>query len=381
MATLAILGGGQLGRMLAEAAGALGVSPRCFDPHAGCSASHACDVTPGSFGDLDAVKRFAEGADVVTCEWESVPLETLEAAASVAPLRPGIESFRAARDRFEEHALFQRAGVPTPRSLNVRTDADVREAIESIGGPVVLKARFGGYDGKGQARLGPGDAIAGVLEPLGGEAICQELVPFDREVSVVLARGLDGTTQAYPPIENVHASGILFTSVAPAPGLAPQTSHALLQRAAQLADELGHVGVLAVEFFLVRSGGVVANEIAPRVHNSGHWTLSERVIDASLPSQFEQHVRAVMGLSLRPVPRDVGFRGMVNVVGEVGPEAMTPGGATGIGSGGCVWSKWYDKQPRAGRKLGHLCVKADTPDARNRLMDDISAQVGTPAPP
>ncbi|MEO0512931.1 MAG: 5-(carboxyamino)imidazole ribonucleotide synthase [Planctomycetota bacterium] len=363
MARLAVLGGGQLGRLLAEAADALGIPAACFDLDPACSASRACEVVRGSFDDADAVRRFAEGAAAVTCEWESVPLSALVAAGSVAPLRPGVASFAAARDRFAEQDCFAHAGVRAPESLRVSRASDLPEAFERLGSPVVLKSRFGGYDGKGQARLARGDDPGEVFDRLGvSEVLAQAFVGFEREVSVVGCRGADGDFVAFDPIENEHRGGILYRSLAPAVGLSWERRSELERATRAIADDLGHVGVLAVEFFLT-ADGVLANEIAPRVHNSGHWTLG-----SGLTSQFEQHVRAVLG---RPLARAGGrcWGGMINLVGVV------PDGVEELAGRPGVDVRLYGKEPRPGRKLGHVSVHAETETVRDDLLKRVTDAV------
>lgn len=365
--TLAILGGGQLGMMLAEAAAKLEIDARCFDTTSDACAKHACPLTVGNFEDADAVRRFCEGADAVTTEWESIPLSALEAAQSVAPLSPGVGSFAKARDRFAEKQLFDDAGVPTPECRVVRTAQDVDAARAAIPGRMICKSRHDGYDGHGQFRFGseasPGEIVVALR---GTEVLCQAFLPFDREISVVLARDASGGVEVFPVCENTHDQGILIRTIAPSVDVAPPAINAAIDYATNIVHQLGHVGVLAVEFFVV-GDSVVANEIAPRVHNSGHWTLASRA------SQFEQHVRAVVGLPLLPVADDAHF-GMVNIIGwspsaaDLASLASVPG----------IFPRMYGKSERAGRKLGHVAVRGDSPSHRDELCDRVSALVGSP---
>lgn len=360
--TLAILGGGQLGMLLAEAADRLGVRARCFDTNPQACAAQACLFTPGSFADMDAVRSFCQGADAVTCEWESIPLESLRAASEVAPLLPGLDSFASARDRFAEYELFERAGVKTPSSVVVRDSADIRRARAKIPGRMVCKSRFDGYDGHGQFRFGQ-EATADEMQSILGqrEVLCQAFVPFDREVSVVLVRDQSGQIETFPVCENVHDQGILIQTCAPAAG-----NSQALEAARRVADAMNHVGVLAVEFFQV-GDEIVANEVAPRVHNSGHWTLCAPV------TQFSQHVRAVLGM---PIERfdDPGAFAMLNVIGwspasqDVEALAQIPG----------VDLRMYGKTERPGRKLGHVSIRAESREACDESLAAVRAIIGSP---
>jgi 5-(carboxyamino)imidazole ribonucleotide synthase len=296
---VAVLGGGQLGRMLALAGIPLGLRFRFLDPADGAPASAVGDLVVGPLGDEDALTEVARGATVVTYEWDGVPADAarflLERGVAV---RPGARSLEVAQDRLTEKETFRRLGISTAAFAPVDDLRSLHAAVEQVGGlPAVLKTRRGGYDGKGQARLHSIDDLDAAWTELGGvPLILESLVPFDRELSVLAVRGLDGAVACWPLVENHHEGGILRVSRAPAPAVKGDGDRELQARGEELAtrllDDLDHVGVLAVELFDV-SGELLANEIAPRVHNSGHWT-----IEGAVTSQFENHVRAVLGWPL-----------------------------------------------------------------------------------
>ena len=362
---VAVLGGGQLGRMLGLAAVPLGVRCRFLDPVAGAPAAALGPLVVGPLGDLDALDAVAADADVVTYEWEGVPAEGARHLAGVRPVRPGADALAVAQDRLDEKTAFARLGIGVPAFAAVDDRADLDHALATIGTPAILKTRRGGYDGKGQFVVRePTDADAAFAALGGVPLILEAMVPFDRELSVIAARGLDGDVRCFPLVDNTHRDGILRVSRAPAPGLddARQAQgEAIAQR---LLDDLAYVGVLTVELFDV-GGTLLANEIAPRVHNSGHWT-----IEGAETSQFEQHLRAVLGWPLgSPAPR--GHAAMLNAIGELPPRdaVLTVPGAR---------FHDYGKEPRPGRKVGHVTVVADTPDAlEERLARLLAIAPGT----
>ena len=318
MTLVACIGGGQLGRMLGLAGLPLGLELRFLDPAPDACAGAVGELVVGAYDDPDGLERLARGADVVTYEFENVPVE---AAARVGAV-PGVAALERGQDRLHEKELFRSLGIPTARF----------GSLEETGLPALVKTRRLGYDGKGQRRVVEPEAI-------GVDELAEELVPFDRELSVVGVRGRDGETRFWPVGENVHRDGILRMTRAPAPD-APQREAEEL--CAALLDELGYVGVLAVELFEV-DGRLLANEFAPRVHNTGHWT-----IDGAETSQFENHLRAILGLPLGPT----GARApsvMVNLIGTVPPveELLAlPGARVHL----------YGKEPRTGRKVGHVTL-------------------------
>jgi 5-(carboxyamino)imidazole ribonucleotide synthase len=344
--TIGILGGGQLGRMLAVAASRLGLKAHIFSDEAGVPAFDVSAAkTVGPYTDADAVTRFADAVDVVTCEFENVPAETLEAASRVAPVFPKSKSFAVAQDRLAEKDFVTGLGIPVAPYARVDHLDDLRAALSRIKPPALLKTRRFGYDGKGQAPIRAEGEASAALEAIGNvPALLEGLVRFEREVSVIVVRGQDGALAFYDPVENVHQNGILAISRAPA-RIAPGTAAAAKQIAGKVADALSHVGVLCVEMF-EREGespALIVNEFAPRVHNSGHWTL-----DACVVSQFENHVRAICGWPLGETSRHSDAV-MTNLIGADADKwrelAAEPGTAVHL----------YGKaEARPGRKMGHV---------------------------
>lgn len=317
-ALVGCIGGGQLGRMLALAGAPLGVRLRFLDPAPDACAGHVGELVVGAYDDPELLAELAEGADVVTFEFENVPV----AAASAVGAVPGARALEEGQDRLREKELFRRLGIPTARF----------GTLDETGVPALVKTRRLGYDGKGQRRV---DAV----EALAGDELAEEIVPFERELSIVAVRGRTGETRCYPLAENVHRDGILRVSRAPATD-APQLEAEAI--ATCLLDELDYVGVLAVELFQV-GGSLLANEFAPRVHNTGHWT-----IDGATTSQFENHLRAVLGLPLGSTEA-LAPSVMVNLIGGIPPlEALLALPSAHL--------HLYGKEPRPGRKVGHVTL-------------------------
>ena len=354
-ATIAVLGGGQLGRMLGLAAIPLGVTCRFLDPSRDAPAAVVGDLVVGDLGDEGALAEVARGADVVTYEWEGVPASAARFLAALVPVRPGDRPLEVSQDRIREKETFGALGIATPAFRAVDEREDLDEAVAALGLPAVLKTCRGGYDGKGQAVLRTDADVDAAWAVLGGPPLVVEaFVPFDRELSVVAVRGLDGTIACWPVVENEHRDGVLHLTRAPAPSASPALEHDAHAIATALLTELDHVGVLAVELFDV-GGSLLANEVAPRVHNSGHWT-----IEGAVTSQFENHVRAVLGLPLGSTDAR-GVSAMVNCIGTM------PDPAAVLAVPGAHLHD-YGKAPRPGRKLGHVTVVADTPaDLDTRL--------------
>ncbi len=288
-----ILGGGQLGRMLSVAAARLGLATHIFEPGANPPAGQVADrVTTASYKDADALRRFADSVDVISYEFENIPTQALDLLEAHCPIHPGREALRISQDRLTEKTFLQDLGLNTAPFADVADMAGLRRAIDDIGVPAILKTRRFGYDGKGQARLhSPDDAEAALADMAGAPAILEGFVDFSHEVSIIAARGLDGQVACFDPGENVHREGILRTTTVPARLSASQRTDAILL-AANILNALDYVGVMGVELF-VTPGGLIVNEIAPRVHNSGHWTQNGCAVD-----QFEQHIRAVAGWPL-----------------------------------------------------------------------------------
>jgi len=292
-ATIGILGGGQLGRMLAVAASRLGFKTCVYEPGGDCPASHVANYHfQKSYDDHEALKQFAESVDVITYEFENIPTSALDALEAIKPIHPNRKALATSQDRLTEKDFLTNLGLKTAPYADV-TDADtLATAIDAIGTPAILKTRRMGYDGKGQSRLmSPDDADKALADMAGAPAVLEGFVTFSHEVSVIAARGLDGTVSCYDPGENVHTNGILSTTTVPAKLKPVQRTDAVLL-AAQILNALDYVGVLGVELFATPEG-LIVNEIAPRVHNSGHWTQNGCTI-----CQFEQHIRAIAGWPL-----------------------------------------------------------------------------------
>jgi len=342
-ATIGILGGGQLGRMLALAAARLGLRAHVFDPVAGGPAQQVCDAaTIAAYDDADALAQFADAVDVVTYEFENIPTAALDLIEGRCPIRPGRRALAVSQDRLTEKRFLRDLGLATAPFHDVAGPDDMAAALEAVGLPAILKTRRLGYDGKGQVRLSPGDdAAAGLAMMNGAPAIAEGFVDFTHEVSVIGARGVDGAVACFDPGENLHEDGILRRTTVPARLTPAQRSDAVLI-AARILNALDYVGVMGVELFVTRAG-LVVNEIAPRVHNSGHWTQNACAVD-----QFEQHIRAVAGWPLGDGHRHADAV-MENLIGDdvdAWPAlARDPGTALHL----------YGKAAaRPGRKMGHV---------------------------
>jgi len=341
--TIGIIGGGQLGKMLAVAAAQLGYKCHIFDPQESpCAADVSAAFTRADYSDVEALRRFADSVDVATYEFENVPAASLKAIAG--KLRPGVASLQIGQERALEKEFIENAGARVGRWMRIDGEADALAAEERIGAPLVLKTRRLGYDGKGQAwALDPG-SVLDAWDTIGRQpAVAEARVDYIHEFSVVLARGQDGMIAAWDLPLNEHENGILRRSTVPAPEAVLVHSDEAVAVATRIAETLGHIGVLTVEFFATPEGPLV-NEIAPRVHNSGHWT-----IEGAVTSQFEQHIRAVCGLPLGPSARTGASAVMENLLGdEIGrwPQLVAEEGAH---------VHLYGKgKPRPGRKMGHV---------------------------
>lgn len=356
---LGILGGGQLGRMMALAGRPLGFRFHFLEPKDGPPVTDLGPVIQAAYDDPDALSRLARATDVVTYEFENVSLEAARILSELGPLHPAPAALAMAQDRLDEKAGFQALGIPVAPHAPVETREELHEALEVLGYPAVLKTRRMGYDGKGQAVLQSPEDVASAWDRLGprGPLILEGFVSFQRELSQVAVRGLDGEVAFYPLTENVHREGILVESLAPAPNVTSALTDQAQGFLRDLLSHLEYVGVLAVEFFQTPQG-LVANEMAPRVHNSGHWTQ-----DGAECSQFENHVRAVTGLPLGSTKARGPIR-MLNLLGEV-PDARRllelPG----------VHLHLYEKAPRPGRKLGHVNVTGSS----SEQVDERAAAV------
>jgi len=339
---VAVLGGGQLGRMMALHGVPLGATFVFLEPGVAPPAGQVGSVVQAPYGDAAALEAVASSADVVTYEFENVPVDAARRLESTVPVRPPPAALELAQDRLVEKQGFRSVGIPTPAFHPVDDAGDIEGALALTGLPAVAKTRRFGYDGKGQAVVKSADEAREFVEARGPGLIFEAFVPFDRELSIIAVAGLEGERLYYPLTENHHHQGILRFSYAPAPGLAESVRVRAEAYAEALIDHLGYVGVMAIEFFQVGED-LLANEMAPRVHNSGHWTQ-----DGAAVSQFENHVRAVLGLPLGDTSAR-GYAAMVNLIGHVprtGDLLNVPGAHLHL----------YGKRPRPGRKLGHVNV-------------------------
>jgi 5-(carboxyamino)imidazole ribonucleotide synthase len=338
---IGVIGGGQLGRMLALAGTPLGMNFAFLDPAPDACAQALGEHIRADYGDQDHLRQLADEVDLVTFEFESVPAETVAFLSQFVPVYPCAEALRIARDRWFEKSMFRELGIPTPAFADIQSQTDLEAAVAAIGLPAVLKTRTLGYDGKGQKVLRQAEDVAGAFAELGSvPCILEGFVSFSAEVSLIAVRGRDGETRFYPLVHNTHVNGILNLSIA-------SSAHPLQALAedyvSRVLEKLDYVGVLAFEFFEV-DGGLKANEIAPRVHNSGHWT-----IEGSQCSQFENHLRAVSGLPLGSTAK-VGESAMLNFIGEV-PQVSEV-----IAMDDCHLHH-YGKAFKAGRKVGHATLR------------------------
>jgi 5-(carboxyamino)imidazole ribonucleotide synthase len=339
-----ILGGGQLGRMLALAGHPLGIRTRCLDRSAEAPAGAVSELVVGDYDDARSLAALAE-CDVVTFEWESVPESAARKLAERVPVRPSPEALATAQDRLHEKTCFTELGIPTPRFAAASSPEELARALSEIGAPAVVKTRRLGYDGKGQRVVRDAVDAESLFRELGAvPLIVEAFVEFDRELSIVAVRGLGGQVAFYPLVENHHHEGMLDTSFAPAPRLTPELQALAERHARALLERFDYAGVLALELF-ERNGELFANEIAPRVHNSGHWT-----IEGAETSQFENHLRAILGLPLGATDA-LGPSAMVNLIGSI------PDPARVLAIAGAHLHD-YGKEPRARRKVGHVTLCA-----------------------
>ncbi|MBB95713.1 MAG: 5-(carboxyamino)imidazole ribonucleotide synthase [Rhodobacteraceae bacterium] len=341
--TIGILGGGQLGRMLSMAAARLGFACHIYEPASTPPAGQvAATVTTAPYEDADALRAFAEAVDVITYEFENIPTQALDLLETLRPIRPGREALRVSQDRLTEKTWLTDLGLKTAPFADIPDLAALQQALADIGAPAILKTRRFGYDGKGQVKIDTPDQAADALAALqGAPAILEGFVPFSHEVSVIAARGADGSVAAFDPGENVHRDGILRTTTIPARLSSAQRTDAVLI-AGRILNALDYVGVMGVELFVTQAG-LVVNEIAPRVHNSGHWTQAGCAVD-----QFEQHIRAVTGLPLGDGQRHADVI-MENLIGD--DMDRLPGLLRNADTQIHLYGK---AETRAGRKMGHV---------------------------
>ena len=341
-ATIGILGGGQLGRMLSAAAARLGLKTHIFEPGAHAPAGDVAHrVTTASYDDAAALTAVGQSVDVITYEFENIPTSALDLLETLAPIHPGRRALATSQDRLVEKKFLQDLGLQTAPFADVASAADLDAAIAQIGTPAILKTRRFGYDGKGQARIMTPDAAAAAFADMAGApAILEGFINFSHEVSIIGARSIDGAVSCYDPGENVHEDGILRTTTVPAKLSPNQRTDAVLV-AARILNALDYVGVMGVELF-VTPQGLIVNEIAPRVHNSGHWTQNGCTI-----CQFEQHIRAVAGWPLGDGSRhaDVVMENLIGHDMDRVPDLAKTDAAIHL----------YGKVDiKAGRKMGHV---------------------------
>jgi 5-(carboxyamino)imidazole ribonucleotide synthase len=369
MTTVGILGGGQLARMLALSGAPLGLRFRVLDTVADACAGQFAPLIVGDYRDEATLAEFARQVDVATFDFENVPAESAQWLSERIPVFPNPRALAVAQDRLAEKTLFRELGIPVPDFADVPDRAALEAAVARIGTPCILKTRRLGYDGKGQFRIKSPADLDAAWAALGAQAasvglILEGFVAFERELSVVAVRGRDGEFRTWPLTENWHVDGVLSASLAPARTDAEMAARAVAHARA-LAEALDYVGVFALELFC-RDGVLLANELAPRVHNSGHWT-----IEGSETSQFQNHLRAVLGLPLGDT-RMLGHACMLNWIGTM-PDATAmlrePGG------------HWHDygKEPRAGRKVGHATLRAETPAELAAALTRVRAASGREA--
>ncbi|MFO1208039.1 MAG: 5-(carboxyamino)imidazole ribonucleotide synthase [Amaricoccus sp.] len=337
---IGILGGGQLGRMLAMAAARLGMRTHVFEPGEDPPAAQVANaVSRAGYDDLAALRAFGTAVDVVTYEFENVALAAVDALAPLVPVRPGRRALEVAQDRLAEKEFLRGLGLATAPFAAVDGPEALSDAMARLGAPAILKTRRFGYDGKGQVRLDAGASAAEAWIAVGAApSVLEGFVDFEREISVIAARGIDGTVAAFDPGENEHRDGILWRTRVPA-AVPARTAQDAVLLAGRILNALDYVGVIGVELF-VTGAGLVVNEIAPRVHNSGHWTEAACLID-----QFEQHVRAICGWPLGDGARHSDAE-MLNLIGDAAADAPSIRGAR---------LQLYGKaEARPGRKMGHL---------------------------
>jgi len=362
-----IIGGGQLALMLAESVEHMGVACTVLDPDPECCARAVCAQIVADYGDEGALRRLAEGSDVVTYEFENVPAPAAELIAGITTIHPNPAALEYAQDRHLERGMFRELGVAIPEYEPVDDEAGLVAALEKLGTPAILKARRLGYDGKGQVLINDPKNAGEALATIGNvPAILDRFVEFARELSIVATRSVEGEIAFYPLSANVHRGGILRLSKAPARGVSDALQSQAHDAAKAILERFEYVGTLAVEFFQIGVGEgatLVANEIAPRVHNTGHWT-----IEGAKTSQFENHMRAVMGMELGS-PEPIGVSAMVNIIGE---EPRT--GA--LESMPEAFVHMYGKEPRPGRKIGHVTLNAPDEAQLDALLERFTRVIG-----
>lgn len=363
---IGIIGGGQLAQMLAHSVKHLGIQCAVLDPNPDCCARSECEHIQAQYDDIEALKKLAQWSDVVTYEFENVSASAA-VIEDIVEIHPSTKALAIAQDRHIERSMFRDLGIAIPEYEPVDGVESLEAALRSIGTPAILKARRLGYDGKGQVLINDPSKATEALNTIGDvPAILDKFVEFERELSLVAVRNAQGTIGFYPLAQNVHRGGILRVSKAPARDVSTALKAQAQDAATKILEHFDYVGVLAIEFFQIGSGDdahLVANEIAPRVHNTGHWT-----IEGAKVSQFENHMRAVMGMELGSC-EPIGHSAMVNIIGsepragslDAMPEAFV---------------HMYGKEPRAGRKIGHVTLNAQTQEELDSLLERFTRVVG-----
>jgi 5-(carboxyamino)imidazole ribonucleotide synthase len=352
-----IIGAGQLGQMLGFAGQSLGLEFLFLDPSPNSPAAVVGPVLPMPFDSAEGLSQLARDTDVVTYEFENVPVSAIEKISGDVAVYPPPDALRYAQDRLREKQLFESLQIPIPPYRTIDSEHDLREAASDIGLPLVLKTRRLGYDGKGQIVIRNEVDMGNAVATLGGsDLIAEQLVPFDREVSAIGVRNVRGDVVVYPLIENQHRNGIL--NISKAPVVAPDLTALAIRHLEQMLSRLDYVGVLTIEFFVV-GDELLANEFAPRVHNSGHWT-----IEGAATSQFENHLRAILDLPLGDAS-PVGHAAMLNLIGSMPPQNLDFGGDSAS-------LHDYGKEARPGRKLGHITVVAGDAAERDHAVTDLT---------
>ncbi|MCS7032989.1 MAG: 5-(carboxyamino)imidazole ribonucleotide synthase [Phycisphaerae bacterium] len=373
--TIGILGGGQLGRMLAIAARRMGYRVATFDPTCDCPAGQVADLEINApYDDLDAARRFAQRADIVTFEFENVPAETLAAIEKLRPVQPSPFVLQTTRNRLLEKRFLQQHGFPVADFQEVRSLSDLGAAVAALGVPCVLKTAAFGYDGKGQVRIDSPDNLDAIWRQWCGESaapvgVVERFIRFEREISLIVALTASGQLRCFDVFENEHRRHILDTTIVPA-DIPPELAGKATELAAGIARRIGLVGLLCVEMFVEADGSLIVNELAPRPHNSGHVT-----VDAAVTSQFEQHLRAVCGL---PLGETALFKpaAMANLLGDLW-QHKEPDWSAALADPRVKLHLYGKHQARPGRKMGHLTAVADSTrearqivvEARRRLIE------------
>jgi len=372
--TIGVLGGGQLGRMMALAARRMGYRIVVLDPNPRCPTAQVSDgVVVGALDDREAAVLLAKQVDVITLDTEHVPAEILDELERHAPVRPGASVLRTIQDRQTQKQFLDRLGIPQARWAPVGSDIELAGALARFGGRGIVKHRRAGYDGKGQMRVEAQGQLAQVAQWLRDTpAVMEEVVPFAREISAILARGISGEVRMYPIAENVHRRHILHTTRAPAT-LSDTSWRQVHDIANSIAEALGVVGVMAVEMFELESGALLVNEIAPRTHNSGHFTWG-----ACATSQFEQHVRAICGLRLGD-PRPLSGAVMVNLIGDLWTHGVPPSWRTVLDRPEAHLHLYGKDGAAPGRKMGHVLLVDDDTDRALATAEELIAAL-TPVP-